>query len=168
MTWLSGILGFLVGALIGAILYKVFRSDAVKVRKLEGELQQLRHEHEDYQQKVHTHFHTSADLLHKLTDTYREVYRHMAISAQSLCPENISSQLSLSRENRDLLKKEHDNPDQSELFEEPPRDYAQRHKPEAKGTLDEDYGLKNPDDNHHHRPPGQHHNLDHRTPSPES
>lgn len=168
MAWLSGILSFLVGALIGAILYKVFRSDAVKVRKLEGELQQLRHEHEDYQQRVHSHFYTSAELIHKLTDTYREVYRHMATSAQSLCPENISSQLSLSRENHDLLKKENDNPDQSELFEEPPRDYAQRRKPEEKATLAEDYGLKTADENNHHRTPGQQHNTDHRTPPPES
>lgn len=142
MMWLGGILSFLVGTLIGAILYKAFRSDAAKIRKLEGQLQQLRHEHEDYQQQVHTHFHTSANLLHKLTDTYREVYRHMASNAQALCPENISSQLSLSRENHDLLKKESHNPDQSELFEEPPRDYAVNRKPEGKGQLSEEHGLK--------------------------
>lgn len=167
MMWLGGILSFLVGAVVGAILYKVFRSDAVKVRKLEGQLQQLRHEHEDYQQRVHSHFNTSANLIHRLTDTYREVYRHMAIGAQTLCPENISNQLSLSRENHDLLQQGNHNPDQSELFEEPPRDYARR-KPEEKGSLAEDYGLKPGDDSNYHRPAGQHHNPEHRTQSPES
>ena len=143
MIWLGGFIGFVIGALVGAAIYKQLRSDTVKIRQLEEKLQTLRHEHEDYQQRVHAHFNTSADLIHKLTDSYRDVYKHLAISAQTLCPENISSQLSLSLENQRLLEQNHENPDQSELFGEgqPPRDYADKAGPDAKGSLSEDYGL---------------------------
>lgn len=146
MIWIGGILGFVLGAVIGAAVYRQLRSDTVKIKQLEEKLQGLRHEHEDYQQKVHAHFNTSATLFHSLTDSYREVYKHLATSAQSLCPDHISGQLALDGKDKDILQEETANSGQNELFDEPgepepPRDYADRKAPDTKGNLAEDFGL---------------------------
>ncbi len=83
----------LVGALIGAFLYKLLRSDETRVQQLEMQLQSLADEYETYKKEVHGHFSDSAVLIGKLTDSYREVYQHMAHGARSLCPDHIAVQL---------------------------------------------------------------------------
>lgn len=150
MIWIGGILGFILGSLVGAAVYRQLRSDTVKIRQLEEKLQRLRHEHEDYQKKVHSHFNTSAALFHTLTDSYRDVYKHLAVSAQALCPDYISDQLTLAGKHQDILKEEPANAGQNELFGNgshepgPPRDYVDRNSPDSSdtsGNLDEDFGL---------------------------
>ena len=41
MIWITGILGFLVGSGVGALLFKVFKSDEARVRELLVQLLQL-------------------------------------------------------------------------------------------------------------------------------
>ncbi len=93
IVWLTGLLAFLAGTALGALLYRQFRSDAVKIRLLETKLETLQENHDDYKRNVSSHFESTARLMHKLTDSYREVYRQLASDAEQLCPEDISMQL---------------------------------------------------------------------------
>jgi len=148
MIWIIGAGCFLGGGAIGALLFKILMSDEVRVRALEDQLRSLSEEHEEYKSSVHSHFNNSAQLLNKLTDSYRDVYMHLADGARSLCPDYISSQLSLSGENRALLEKDASAggrhfgsitaPGQPLT---PPLDYAQKTVPGQKGQLADDYGL---------------------------
>jgi len=149
MGWLIGIVCFLAGVGAGALLFKIFRSDEVKVKELEERLQQLSEEHENYKANVHSHFNGTARLLNDMTESYRNVYQHLANGAQALCPDYISNQLSLSSEARALLDRE--SPDGVAAFTGkpeapvPPLDYAARTEPGQKGRLDEDYGIDKPE-----------------------
>lgn len=138
MIWLVGIGCLLGGAVIGALLFKILLSDEARVKVLEEQLQSLSEEHENYKSSVHTHFNSSAQLLGKLTESYREVYMHMAEGARSLCPDHISSQMSLSADNKALLGRDEGGSDTPLV---PPLDYAARTEPGKKGSLDEDYGF---------------------------
>lgn len=146
MIWLTGIICFALGMCIGAILFRQLSQDAVRARQLEEKLAELQHEHEQYKQNVHEHFTTTARLFHNLTDSYRDVYRHLASGAQALCPDDISNQLTLQGENRELLadkpeEKPGEEKDESRPGFTPPLDYVARNDPEHKGNLSEDYGL---------------------------
>lgn len=143
MAWLVGLACFALGLITGALLYRQLKSDEAKVRLLEEQLAELEQKHEAYKDSVHTHFHNTATLLNNLTDSYREVYRHMASGAQALCPDYISEQLTHSAHAQDALTRD--------TFTEgsqlpggepaPPRDYADKTSPDQKGSLAEDYGL---------------------------
>lgn len=147
MIWIIGAGCFLGGGAIGALLFKILMSDEVRIRTLEDQLQALSEEHENYKSSVHSHFNNSAQLLNKLTDSYRDVYMHLADGARSLCPDYISSQLSLSGESRALLEKDASagRPYGSITAQGqplmPPLDYALKTDPAQKGQLAEDFGL---------------------------
>ena len=93
MLWMVALGCLLAGALIGAFLYRVLRSDETRVQQLEMQLQSLGEEYENYKKEVHGHFSDSAILIGKLTDSYREVYQHLAHGARNLCPDHIAVQL---------------------------------------------------------------------------
>lgn len=146
MIWLVGLGCLLAGTVIGAVAYKVLMSDEAKVRALEEQLQTLSEEHERYKSNVHSHFSNSAQLLGKLTDSYRDVFMHMAEGARSLCPDYISSQMSLSADTRSLLG-QGDSKNNVPLA--PPLDYAAPAEPGKKGALDEDYGFESEPNTQH-------------------
>jgi uncharacterized membrane-anchored protein YhcB (DUF1043 family) len=137
MSWIIGITFFLIGAAAGALLFRTLRSDEVRVKQLETRLQELSEEHENYRSSVHTHFSNSARLLNDMTDSYRKVCLHMADSAQTLCPDYISSQLNLSSEAKALLERDRD----ENGTPAPPLDYAARNDSGRKSALAEDYGI---------------------------
>ncbi len=139
MAWLIGLIGFIIGLIVGAISYKLLKSDEAQVRALEEQLEKLHGEFESYKDNVHSHFNNSAELLTTLTESYREVYRHMAAGAQDLCPEYISDQLSHSARAQESLTRD-SFAEPAEEFS-PPRDYAAKSSPDQKGNLSEDYGL---------------------------
>lgn len=147
MIWIIGAGCFLGGGAIGALLFKILMSDEVRIRALEDQLQALSEEHENYKSSVHSHFNNSAQLLNKLTDSYRDVYMHLADGARSLCPDYISSQLNLSGDNRALLEKDASasgpyariTAQNQPLM--PPLDYALKTDPGQKGQLADDFGL---------------------------
>lgn len=158
MVWITGIAAFLVGAGAGALLYKLLRSDEARVKALELKLQALADEHENYKSSVHSHFNGTARLLNEMTDSYRNVYQHLAKGAQNLCPDYISSQLSLENLGAPQLPAEAPTPAPAAAADAapspaPPLDYAARSDSEGaatedaaprKGALDEDYGIPKP------------------------
>ncbi len=141
MTWLIGLISFAVGLLVGAVLYKQLKSDEAKVRMLEEQLENVERDFESYKDNVHSHFNNTATLLNNLTDSYREVYRHMAAGAQALCPEYISEQLSHSAKAQESLTRDTFTEEAGDAIL-PPRDYADKSGPDQKGHLSEDYGLE--------------------------
>jgi uncharacterized membrane-anchored protein YhcB (DUF1043 family) len=144
MVWLIGIGCFLGGAALGATLFKLFRSDEVRIVALEQRLQSLTNEHESYKNNVNKHFNSSAQLLNRLTESYKDVYVHMADGARALCPDYISKQLALNSEDKALLS----SGSNSNLDEEsksqmaPPLDYAPKPDPDHKSIMDDDFGLE--------------------------
>lgn len=142
MSWIIGISCFLIGAAAGALLFRTFRSDEARVKQLEQQLLALSEEHENYKSGVHSHFNGTARLLNEMTDSYRKVYLHMANGAQTLCPDYISSQLSLSNEARALLEREQEAPPPAA----PPLDYAAPKDGTRKSSLAEDYGIERLDE----------------------
>ncbi|MDG2089613.1 MAG: DUF1043 family protein [Gammaproteobacteria bacterium] len=145
--WLVGILCFVIGLVAGALIFKQFLSDAAKVKNLTDELDDLNETHNDYQQSVYSHFENTAQLVNKLTLSYREVYKRLARDADILCPEDISKQLSLTKQSSDLLGTDSAgnlNDQMDDLF--PPRDYATKVSPDQKGGLAADYGLPKKED----------------------
>jgi len=142
MSWLIGLIGFAVGLVVGAVVYKQLKSDEARVRLLEEQLEDLQREHDSYKESVNSHFHDTASLLSNLTDSYRDVYRHMAAGAQALCPEYISEQLSHSAKAQESLTRDTFTQNQDNNANlTPPRDYADHSGLDHKGGLAEDYGL---------------------------
>ena len=140
MVWVIGLITFVIGLVAGAVIYKFLKSDEAKVKMLEEQLEALEREHETYKDNVHSHFNNTASLLNNLTDSYRDVYRHIAAGAQSLCPEYISEQLSHTARNQESLTRDTFG-EQADEPPSPPRDYAAKESPDQKGSLAEDYGL---------------------------
>jgi uncharacterized membrane-anchored protein YhcB (DUF1043 family) len=144
MIWLIGIGCFLGGAALGALLFKMLKSDEVRIEALEQQLQTLTNEHENYKNNVHAHFSSSAQLLNRLTESYKDVYVHMADGARALCPDYISSKLALNSDDKTLLGSGSNTP----LYNErprpiaPPLDYAPKAGPDQKHALDDDFGVE--------------------------
>ncbi len=124
-----------IGLVIGLLIGRSGQGPTLKQRRAEQQIEELRNEYTRYQAQVNEHFMESADLMRRLSDTYREVNEHMARGANRLC--NDEDWLDeLERENtRSRLT------DASSEGLEPPRDYAPKKDPEEKGTLSEDFGL---------------------------
>jgi len=55
------------------------------VRQLEDQLEKEQKEHQAYRSGVTTHFQKTAELVGKMTDSYKAVYDHLAYGSQTLC-----------------------------------------------------------------------------------
>ncbi|MFV8782257.1 YhcB family protein [Microbulbifer sp. SA54] len=130
---LVGVLGLAAGALL-AFLATRNRQNADRTQELELSLKEANTKLEDFQQQVNEHFDQTAQLVHNLTQSYREVHEYLANSAIRLSNQDIgrqmleagSGELSDSHENLSVL---------------PPRDWAPK-APGEKGTLSEEFGLE--------------------------
>jgi len=142
MIWIVALGCFLVGAAAGALLFKTFRSDEAQVRDLKKQLQQLSEEHENYKSHVHSHFGSTSRLFNQLSDSYRDVYQHMAEGARQLCPDYIASQLTQSSDAKILLRDDRAEP--APEIKAPPLDYATKSNSQTTGSLSEEYGIKRP------------------------
>ena len=145
------ITAFLSGAIIGAIIYRLFQKDASRSRRVEQQMDDLQQKHTHYQAQVSEHFLQTAHLINRLNEDYREIHSHLAQGASELCnEEGANDLLSLSEapllsENKEERVIQADAEIESEPEEsdnvEPPRDYAPK-AGEDKGTLSEDFGLQ--------------------------
>lgn len=137
---ITGLLCLLAGAGIGAAILYVFRAQILG-RDLEQRLHEAENSLQGYQRDVAEHFSQTSQLVNNLTHAYREVHEHLANGALKLATPAISRQI-LDSANNNLS-----NDTKAYVAEqriEPPRDWAPK-APGAKGTLSEDYDLR--DDN---------------------
>lgn len=149
--WIIGVVALLIGALIGYLLGRSGGNSGEQ-----EQLDEAKQELEDYKNKVANHFEETADLVNKMTESYRGVYKHLATSAQTLCDadtarsieSSMTPQLTVqkeieveeSEEDSTAAKTEESADEETVTHAEPPRDYAPK-KPDQKGTLSESYGL---------------------------
>lgn len=109
MMWLIGIGALAVGVIIGVISAgKLGRTDTARIQELEKQLDALQHRYDSYRTSVSEHFSTTAELIHNMTESYRDVYQHLAGGAQKLCSEEVADKMLPGRE-------------ESPLFNETPR-----------------------------------------------
>lgn len=138
MVWVTGFICLATGAAAGYFLASRVNAGPTKISELEQQLQDLQRSHARYRDEVSEHFSTTADLVQQMTDSYRDVYQHLASGAQDLCSGEVASR---------LLPASGDGlPDPALLSDDarvlPPRDYAPKQNPGQSGALSEGFGLE--------------------------
>lgn len=140
---ITGLICLLAGAGLGVLIAFIFRA-----KILGHDLEQRLHEAEGslqgYQRDVAEHFAQTSQLVNNLTHAYREVHEHLASGALKLATPAISRQI-LDSANANLGGDTKAYVTEQRI--EPPRDWAPK-APGAKGSLSEDYDLR--DDSHNH------------------
>ncbi|MDF1644209.1 MAG: DUF1043 family protein [Pseudomonadales bacterium] len=143
--WLVVGIAGVVGVAIGAVGFWAFfsptKDGAIKSKR---EFAALNKKLEDQQLQINEHFVTTADLVNKLTLTYKEVYDHLSSGAQSLCDEDAATQVLEARENVSKLIAADDARDINPEPTGPAKDYAPK-QPDQTGMLSEDFGLNSDD-----------------------
>lgn len=149
--WIIGVVALAIGGLIGFLMGRS-GGGSNEQEKLDDVKQEL----ENYKTQVAGHFEETADLVNKMTESYRGVYQHLATGAQALCDadtaRSIESSMTpqLTAQEEIEVENAETNMDDDTTTEaeaetvagvEPPRDYAPK-QPDEEGTLSESYGLK--------------------------
>ena len=77
-------------------------TSAPKVLELEQNLRDAKEEMQSYQSDVTYHFEKTATLVNQLTNSYKEVYEHLATSSEKLCGGQVPKLASLMEETKVL------------------------------------------------------------------
>lgn len=135
MMWLTGIVCLAIGVAAGLLIARRLDSSSPgKVEELEARVAELQRFHDDYREHVSDHFNMTADLVQQMTDSYRDVYQHLARGAQDLCNDEIASKLLPAAEQMQFGAE-----DDNAL--EQPKDYAPKRANSQSGALSESFGL---------------------------
>jgi len=145
--WIIGIVALAIGALIGYLLGRAGANNSEEQQKLEDVQKEL----DSYKAQVAGHFEETAELVNKMTESYREVYTKLATGAQVLCDaetarsieSTMAPQLTVQKDVEEAPVADETTTEEPEVEApiEPPRDYAPKKADEA-GALSEEYGLK--------------------------
>jgi uncharacterized membrane-anchored protein YhcB (DUF1043 family) len=136
MIWLTGIVCLVVGVVAGLLIApRLSNNSPSKIEELETKIQELQRHHADYRDHVSDHFSATADLVHTMTESYRDVYQHLARGAQDLCNDDVAGKL-LPPAEQSMFS----GPDGDTM--EPPKDYAPRREGNQSGALSEGFGLE--------------------------
>jgi uncharacterized membrane-anchored protein YhcB (DUF1043 family) len=125
------------GIVVGVVFAGRLNLSASRIEALEKQILDLKEGHTDYRNNVSDHFGMTAELVQHMTESYREVYQHLATGAQDLCSNEVARKL-LPAESGSVFEN-NGNEEPSGL--NPPKDYAAKQNPEQKGALAEDFGL---------------------------
>jgi len=137
---LAGIGLFALGVAIGAALQRSFKGDASKNNRLEQKLAELQDSYTKYQAEVSSHFMETARKVQTLNNSYRDVHQQLAKGANRLCNDDEAEDfLAISLAADTGKGKTYEEQDGGHA---PPMDYAPKETPDQKGTLSEDFGLK--------------------------
>ncbi len=79
------LLGILVALAAGYYLGQNFSNKAKEKNRLEAELNEKQQEIEGLRNRVNQHFETTAGLFNQVSDSYQQLYDHMAKSSSQLC-----------------------------------------------------------------------------------
>lgn len=82
--WPIGIVAPLVGAIIGALAYRLLAPSVKQADKTRTELDATREELNSYKVSVNQHFDKTSELVNDLAQNYVKVYQHLAQGAQTL------------------------------------------------------------------------------------
>ena len=137
MIWLVGIGCLAIGIVVGVVFASRLNLSPSRIQELEKEILDLQESHTDYQENVSDHFSMTAELVQHMTESYKEVYQHLATGAQDLCSNDVARKLLPA--DSDAVFESNGNEKPAGLI--PPKDYAAKQNPEQKGALAEDFGL---------------------------
>ena len=90
MTWIIVTSSLLAGVVIGLLIGGKLSTNPSRVKELEAQLRDAKETERRYRDNVSDHFSMTADLVHHMTESYREVYEHLASGAQDLCSEEVA------------------------------------------------------------------------------
>lgn len=139
MIWLVAIGCFAIGVVMGVLVAGRLNGGPSRVKELEGQIHQLKENQREYKDSVSDHFGMTAELIQHLTESYREVYQHLASGAQDLCSSEVANKL-LPADSDAVFETAAAQDENNELS--PPRDYAAKQSPDQKGALSEDFGIE--------------------------
>ncbi len=83
-VWQITIIALVAGAMIGALVYRLFSPSVKQANKIKTDLDQARGELASYKASVGQHFEKTSELINDLTQNYVRVYQHLAEGAQTL------------------------------------------------------------------------------------
>lgn len=84
-VWATGLIAFAFGLAVGvSVAYLAFGSKR-QTRELHEQIDTLQQELDNYRSQVGSHFQRTSELVQKMTQSYREVYAHLATGSQALC-----------------------------------------------------------------------------------
>ncbi|WP_373819465.1 YhcB family protein [Glaesserella sp.] len=86
-VWTAIIAAFVVGLILGYVIFRATNANAQKQQKLEKDLKAATTQMEEQKQQLEQHFEQSATLLATLADDYKKLYSHLAKGSQTLLPE---------------------------------------------------------------------------------
>ena len=138
MTWFIAIGCLAVGVVIGVVFASHLNTSPSRVQELENQIRDLKDDHNSYRDNVSGHFSMTAELVQHMTESYKEVYQHLATGAQDLCTQEVASKL-LPASSDAVFEGNENNVESTGLI--PPKDYAAKQNPDQKGALSEDFGL---------------------------
>lgn len=133
---LAAVAALVVGLILGLLIGRSGQGATLRQRRAEQQIDELKAEYTRYQAQVNEHFMESAHLLRRFNDAFRDVNSHMARGANRLANDEEWPE-ELSHDRARLATRSTDS-----SSDEPPRDYAPKKDPQEKGTLAEDFGLK--------------------------
>lgn len=139
MIWLTAIGCLAVGIVIGVVFTSRLNTSPARVQELENQIRTLKESHASYRDNVSDHFSMTAELFQHMTESYKEVYQHLATGAQDLCSNEVASKL-LPARNDSVFENDNDE-DSTGSSLSPPKDYAAKQNPRQKGALSEDFGI---------------------------
>ena len=90
-TWGIGLIGFAFGVACGVGIGYLTLSNSRRSQLLQEKCDALQREFDAYRGQVGQHFHRPSELVQKMTDSYREVYEHLATGSQALCQNPVST-----------------------------------------------------------------------------
>jgi uncharacterized membrane-anchored protein YhcB (DUF1043 family) len=138
LIWFISIVAFALGTIIGLLIAGRLDVSPSKVKDLEEQVRKLKDSTSEYRDSVNDHFSMTAELVQHMTESYRDVYQHLASGAQDLCSGEVANKL-LPAESDAVFETTNIPEEASPLA--PPRDYAAKQSPDQKGALSEDFGL---------------------------
>lgn len=135
MVWLQALAFFVAGALVGALVLYFLLPARRQYGRLMRERNEAQKDLAQYRAEVDQHFVQTAELVNRLTDSYRQVHEHLSHGARDLCSE--SGRRMAADASLNAL------PDDESLYEDSPgRGQPLDYAPSASGTLAEGYGLE--------------------------
>ncbi len=141
MLWLIGIGSLAIGVCIGIIAAsRLKNATPARITALEESLLELKTQHQKYRENVGEHFGMTAELVQQMTESYRDVYQHLANGAQELCSGDIANKLLPASKDAVFGSASGDN------TLHPPRDYAPKQNPAQTGALSEEFGIEKKQD----------------------
>ena len=140
MIWLTAIGCLTAGIVIGVVFASRLNTSPARVQELENQIRDLKESHISYRENVSDHFSMTAELFQHMTESYKEVYQHLASGAQELCSSEVASKLLPA--SSDSVFENDSSEDEAISGVSPPKDYAAKQKPGQKGALSEDFGIE--------------------------